>query len=502
LYSSRHRTSSESGPFVLFLAIAAASVAAYFVYVLFLYGNLEGYLDHIEPNTAIASWRFMEGHALFKNIHEWPKVGVYGPLLYIIHYAVFKIFGGSILLSKLASSVAIAASVLIFYFYASKRFGALKTYSGVLMFLAILMLYAPYSFWNRPDPFIVLFVTLAVFAKDLPVERWGRWAPHVVVGVSMGLAVNLKIHSFIYFFPIFVDLCGWRGIRKMIIIGLISIVVFLIPFLHPDISLVKYLSRTFGGLEGRGVDMGMLATSLRFSLYFLSPALLLAGLMARGRSFVDGKDAVYFAALVVTVAVSLYPASIPGTGPHHLLPLLAISIDAMLRFARKFDDAPRLQKGILVLIPIIFLAVSLPVQRRLMRNIDRIALENTAKEVHEAAEKFKDGVIEIGYGESFENHRFSYFKPILVFAGNPVTVSAQEVMEYRSLGFDYTEKLVAELEACKTPNWLIPKGEAPFRLQSYYGVHGLFGRAADVFVERYEKTDALSHYDLWSCKGN
>lgn len=470
--------------------------------MLFLYGNLEGYLDHLESVTAIASWRFMEGQALFKGIHEWPKIGVYGPLIYIIHSTVFVIFGGSIAFSKLASSVAIAGSVLIFYLYASKRFGVLKTYSGVLMFLAILIIYAPYSFWNRPDPFTVFFVTLAVFAKDLPVERWGRWAPHVIVGISMGLAVNLKIHSFIYFFPIFVDLCGWKGIRKMIIIGLIAVVVFLIPFIHPDISLVKYLGRTFGGLGDRGVDPGMVKAALRFSLYFLSPALLLAGLMARGRNFVDGKDAIYFVALVITVAVLIVPASIPGTGPHHLLPLLAISIDAMLRFAKKFDDAPRRQAVALALLPIIFLAISIPVQRRLMRQIDRIVQENTAKELHEVAEKFKGRVIEIGYGESFENHRFSYFKPILVFAGNPVSVNAQEIMEYRSLGFDYTEKFVAQLEACKTPNWLIPKGEHPFKLQSYYDLSGLFGRAADVFVDRYEKVDTLNDYTLWSCKKN
>jgi hypothetical protein len=476
--------------------------AAYFVYVLFLYGNLEGYLDHLEPVTAIASWHFMEGQALYKGIHEWPKIGVYGPLIYIIHSTVFKIVGGSIASSKLASSVAIAGSVLIFYLYASKRFGALKTYSGLLMFVAILMIYAPYSFWNRPDPFTVFFVTLAVFAKDLPVERWGRWAPHVVVGVSMGLAVNLKVHSFIYFFPIFVDLCGWKGIRKMIIIGLISAVVFLIPFMHPDISIVKYLGRTFGGLGDRGVDAGMLKSVLRFSLYFISPVLLLVGLMVRGRNFLDVKDVIYFVALVITVALLIVPSSIPGTGSYHLLPLLAISIDAMLRFSRKFDDAPRRQAVALVLLPIIFLAISIPVQRRLMRQIDRIAQENTAKEIHDAAEKFRGRIIEIGYGESFKKYRFSYFKPILVFAGNPVTVNAQEIMEYGSLGFDYAPKFIAELEACKTPNWLIPKGEQPFKLQSYYSTSGLFGRAADVFLERYEKTDELNAYTLWSCKKN
>ena len=129
-----------------------------------------------------------------------------------------------------------------------------------------------------------------------------------------------------------------------------------------------------------------------------------------------------------------------------------------------------------------------------------MAEENAAGEIHAVAERFKDDTVQMGYGESFESYRLSFYKPILMFAGQPVTVDAQEAMEFQSIGLDFTEKFIADLEACKTRHWLIPKGERPFGMQSYYGGPSLFGRAAGVFVERYRKSDSLDHYDIWSCR--
>ncbi|MEE8393665.1 MAG: hypothetical protein V3R66_04915 [Rhodospirillales bacterium] len=488
-------------PFTLALAGITAVSVAYLGYVLFFYGSLEGYLDHVEPNIAISSWRFLGGHSLFQGLDEWPKLGSYGPLLYLIHSTAFKLGGGSVLVSKFAALAVSAGSVLIFFCYAYTRFGALKAYVGVLLFIAITLLFSPYSFWNRPDPFTVFLVTLAVFAKNLPADRWGRWAPHAVVGICIGLTVNLKVHSFIYFIPVVVDLCGWKNIREMIVIGLISIAVFLLPFAHPQISLAKYLDRMFGTLSIRGgLDTGMLVTSFRYSLFFYSPALLLAGLLARGRNHVDGKCAIYFAALAVSTTIALYPASIIGTGPYHLLPLIAVTIDSMLRFTGGYDDMPRLQKGIFVLIPVIFLTVSLPVQRRLMRNMERIAAENAAGEIHKIIKEHEDETVQMGYGETFEGYRLSFYKPILIFAGQPGTVDAQEAMEFQSIGYDFTGRFTAQLERCETRHWLIPKGETPFMMQSYYQSVSLFGGAAEVFQEKYTKAETLDHFDLWSCR--
>ncbi len=44
-------------------------------------------------------------------------------------------------------------------------------------------------------------------------------------------------------------------------------------------------------------------------------------------------------------------------------------------------------------------------------------------------------------------------------------------------------------------------GEKPFGLQSYYTGKPLFGRTAQALQEKYAKTESLTYFDLWSCKG-
>jgi hypothetical protein len=493
---------SRTPLFEVFFALAALAAAIYLGYVLIHYSNLDGYLDHIEPNIAASAWWFMGGHALFPKPDDWPIFIGYGPLLTFIHSSVFNFAGGSIAMSKLANSVVSVGSVLVMFAYARNRFGGHRACIGILLFVAVILIYAPISFWNRPDPFIVFLVALAVFTKGLSTEKWGNWAPHLIVGICIGLAVNLKVHAFIYFIPIAIDLCGWKGIRQMIIIGLISIAVFLLPFAHPQISIEANISIIFENLSAqKRFDTGLLIKALKYSMLFLAPGFLLVGLLVRGRHNIQAKDAIYFAALTLSTAFALFPSSNLGMGSYHLLPLLAISIDSFLRFLNGFDDTPRLQKGIMIFFPLLFLLISIPVQRRLTRNMDRITLENVAEEVVQVTQRLQNKSLQVGYGQSFEKYRFSYFKIIPMFTGQPITIDAQTMMEFNFIGIDLSHKLAADIEACKTRNWLIPKGEQPFTLKSYYTGKRLFGQTPQIFLHRYEKSESLKYFDLWTCKG-
>jgi len=75
------------------------------------------------------------------------------------------------------------------------------------------------------------------------------------------------------------------------------------------------------------------------------------------------------------------------------------------------------------------------------------------------------------------------------------------MMELDFIGLDLSPKLANDMAACKTRHWLIPKGEKPFNLPSYYTGKPLFGRTSQVFQENYAKRETLTYFDLWSCKG-
>jgi len=495
------QTSAWTGIFRVAPGVLAAAACVYLVYVLIFYGRLSGYLDHIEPNVAIAAWRLLEGRSLYQSYDQWPLFGnYYGPVVYLAHAGVFSLAGGSVPLSKLANSAAVLAGVLVFFFYARRRYGEWRSCIGMLFYFGFLFYFAPVTIWNRPDPFAILLVVLGLAARDLPTARFGRWAPHVALGACMGLAANLKAHSFVYFLPLVVDLCGWRGIGRMTVVGAAAGAAFLAPFLLPQVSLETYVEGLTRQVGERGIVAENLKSTLRASLIYLVPGLMVGGLALVGRARMAARDILYFCVFAGCVIVVFYPASIPGSGSYHLLPLFPIAVDVSLRLAHNYRALPRLTTGVLVILAVVLLALSVPVQRRLHRNLDRLAQENVTAEIDDVVRRHKGETIQMGYGGSFEGYRKTFYKPVLVFRGNPATVDSQVIMELHVAGVDVIGKLVQEIASCRTHNWLIPKGETPFSMQSYYGGGDLFRAATDAFQRAYHRTERLRHFDLWSCK--
>jgi hypothetical protein len=95
-----------------------------------------------------------------------------------------------------------------------------------------------------------------------------------------------------------------------------------------------------------------------------------------------------------------------------------------------------------------------------------------------------------------------------VFAGNPLTVdeAALDDMELSKLAMP--QSTIAYVQSCQTQIWLIPKGERPFLLPSFYDdlgspmIRDIFGNAfREVFFARYQKRETSTYFDLWSCDG-
>lgn len=499
------RAPVKSGPLFLLLAAFTAAVGLYLVFVLFRYGSQSGYFDYIEASIAIASWQLLEGRPLYQEIGEWPFFNnAYGPMVYLFEAAVFAVAGVSVQLGKLAGELALAGAVIVFFLHARRNYGFPQALFGILLFVAFILFFAPYSIWNRPDPFIIFMVSLAVYANGRQGEhsgsRSGGWPAQAAIGVCIGLAVNLKVHSFMYFLPLMLDSCGWKGLRGVVIIAVVSITVFLLPFTLAPISLVNYVTLLHQLVSDKAVDPAILSYSLRISVLFLSPGFLLAGLLALRGKRIQAKDGTYFAALAVCVAALLFPASVPGQGPYHLLPIFPITVDVILRLSRGFSDMPRTKVGILAVLSAILLTISVPAQRRLMRNLDRLATETVAEEITAIAGRHPGETVGMGYGGTFEKYRYTFYKPVLVFAGNPPTVDSQAIMEFQTDGVDFIGRFIAELKSCRIRHWLVPKDEPPFRMHNFYGARNLFGVAPEVFEDTYEKSETHKYFDVWSCK--
>jgi hypothetical protein len=484
------------------LCLMAAFTSGYVVKILYSYAFTRGYVDHIEPNVVIAAWRYQAGYAIYQSYDEWPVfANAYGPLVYLFHAAVFWLAGASIALSKLANSIAVILTIALFFGYCLKRYQLTSACIGTLFLMGFILYNSPITIWSRPDPFTMFLSVAAVAGKEILPSRMGKWAPHVIVGICIGLAVNLKVHSFVYFIPLIIYLCGWTNFAQMALIIATSFAVFSLPFMLPNVSFVNYVQTLFGLSHGRFSSLVGFFSVLKSVLFYYVPLIFLGLLAYLNKEHLEDRDKAYLISLIACVAISIYPASVPGAGAYHLLPLAPLMIDFFLRFGETCKTMPRVKLGIMLLLPAIILTLSVPVQRRLHRNMERVGNVAVHQELKDIAAKHQGSTLQMGYGNSFKNYWLTYQKPVLAFAGNPITIDAQVFMENQVGKIDFTDKITAEFRSCRTRHWLIPKGEQPFGLQSYYGGVDVFHQARTVFMEIHEKTESRTFYDVWSCKG-
>jgi 4-amino-4-deoxy-L-arabinose transferase-like glycosyltransferase len=487
-------------------------VAVYYVFTLVYYGFVAGYLDHVEPNMALMSWGLLHGEPVYKPVDSPDLLfSAYGPVHYILQAAVFWVFGGSIALSKAMMLSASGLALALFGVYAWKRFGLLFVPLAVIGLAALLMKAAPTNLWNRTDVLMVFLTTAAVCAvghgEQGRTGRLGIW----VIGVSIGLCANLKIYTPIYFLPVMAMLWlerdGWRDRFVVLVhLGLVSTVVMVLPFLMPQISAVDYVTNLFQLAGARERDLSAVVQIGRASLLYLAPGLILLVQAVFGN--LRRKDLILYAALVVSTVAVFYPATMPGAGGHHLLPLAPMSVILLVIFSRGMADAKPAMRMAYFLIPLAILVLSVPNQKRLYRNFAKNDRPDVVNEIKAVMAAHRGETVEMGYGQSLETYRLSFFRPLLAFAGNPITVDAMTLMELRKSRVPIPPSMADPLRACKTSHWLIPKGEKPFHLKNYYAAFGtdagsralLFDDGfREAFLDTYRLSESREFFDVWSC---
>jgi hypothetical protein len=116
--------------------------------------------------------------------------------------------------------------------------------------------------------------------------------------------------------------------------------------------------------------------------------------------------------------------------------------------------------------------------------------------------------IEMGYGGWNSKYKLTYYRPLLVFAGNPLTLDAMALGDMQLVGIAIPPGTLEYLQECKTQIWLIPKGDRPFEMINVYSLmdRRLFPERMvfsdefrQIFAERYRKQPASKYFDIWEC---
>ena len=480
--SARIDTLLFSRQLVFFAGIAVSSLAL--IFQCYRYLSSGGYLDHIEGNVVISGWQYIHGAPLYEIQDGAPHLATYyGPLAYLVEVPALLLVGATVMASKLTSMLTLLFTVVIMSRYLIRHSERKDAHHAIFLLLAGLLLFGPVSFWVRPDPIEILLVAVAVVSTTS--QQRPLW-----VGICIGLAVNLKVHAFFYFLPILVDMWLIGGCRAILIAAGSAVVTFILPFLAPGVSLHDYigeLARQVGGRAHTSVELPWTLISL--ALLFLPTVVPLA---VQGQ---PRRTTVYASATLATAALLVYPATFPGAGYYHFLPLLPVLVDLRHRLWSK--------RMVVELTTFVILFVAwLPTQHTLELLSTRQRSNLASEEALALARKSPFRPVQVGYGDNLQSYELSQLaKAVLSLNSYPALFDAQVLMELRQIGIDGSPRWIPYLRECRIRRWLLPRGERPFAIVSYFYDHGPvfseeFRRA---FFDNYKMVESAENFDVWEC---
>jgi hypothetical protein len=281
--------------------------------------------DHNESTVGIQSWMFWRGDAVYQNlVTEQRYSAPYGPYVYIIVGLCQGLTGPGVLATKLMPCAAGAAAIILFWLALRRSVSTRVALLFTCLLAALSLRLGPFAFWSRPDPFLLLCVT-----TGLVVAARKGLANTVLLGVALGVAINLKIQSALYFIPIaMIAIRNGFDLAALANAAAIALAVTILPFLvFPQIALGNYLGilrlvgkRGFGFLEYRLSLEWLVTVSLPLAGAFLFHQTT----SDKRPDALDANDRRVLGSILVAAVAILIFASKLGAGPHHFLPLIPI----------------------------------------------------------------------------------------------------------------------------------------------------------------------------------
>ncbi|MBZ5645616.1 MAG: hypothetical protein LAN37_00160 [Acidobacteriia bacterium] len=498
-----------------------AAVLVGYLLVLFLNTIYPGYLEHVEPNIASVSFIVLRGAPLYHELASTQRYTFpYGPVAYLPFMLALRMLGANVLSLKLV--VLLANLCLLALLWRSYRklldpAGALLVTTTVVVYLLL----HDFLLQVRGDVLVILSAALGLYAAVCASE----FSSTLLLALACGLSFDIKFTAPLYFAPLFVLLIRRRGWRPAVLAAAGAGIVAVLPFFLPGISAARYVEWVQGTAH-QPLSRIEVARELKFLLILFSPfLLLLSRLVERGRGHLsvylrDNRSFLLVSgASLAAIAVS---SSKLGAGPHHFMPFYpTIAYACADLYNKTRNDAvatpvsPRP-----TIVPLLWCCIALlvaaelgisfgPVAKTLL--LSRSQAAAVAGDLEAVMKSHPGKKIEMGYGGWNAKYKLTYFRPALVFAGNPFTIDVLALGDMQLSGVVALPASTLEyVQQCKTQIWLIPKGDAPFSMINVYSLmdprllpeRPVFSdEFRRLFFQRYRKQPSSQYYDIWECGG-
>jgi hypothetical protein len=390
----------------------------------------------------------------------------------------------------------------------------------VLLLIAVIVFYLvtyDYVFQVRGDVLLILAVALGLCATGAASVS----ASVLLLALACGFGIDIKATAVFYFLPLYALILCKRGWSRAVLAVLGAAGFAFLPFLFPVVSLGRYLEWLHVASREPLTQAEALRTLKLLPLILVPLALLM--LQAKQRNVLAAystQNRVFLIVLGAALAAVTITSSKIGAGPHHFLPFYPIlgyvCADLYKQTASATSItliAPRLN-----FIPLLWIwvgiAVAMQVGTTFPQMLTRLITSRSqaravVSDLQALMKSHPDKRIEMGYGGWNVNYELTYFRPVLIFAGNPFTIDGEALTDMQLCGLSIPAGTLQYLQNCKTQIWLIPKNESPFSIVNVYSLmaprlfparHLFSEEFRQIFFLRYQKQGSSRYFDIWECK--
>jgi hypothetical protein len=476
-------------------ALAVFTISGYISAIVFylLYPN---YIDHGPPVVASMSWLWMHGHELYPNWATGDVYGsVYGPLTFLMNGIALQ-WSPSIFASKLPGVLSLGvASAIAFMLFTRKTASSVASLFLVASLALLCGLGNEVTYWNRPEPFLILVGVLSLFVA----LRSSPWVAVISVGVLAGLAVGFKLYGFIYTLPAAaVALARVETLRGRLVAGIIgsacAVSSAILPYLEKGASITSHL-RFLGVVFGAGWSADLFTDNLLIAFVLAVP---IVGIWIWWKPALNTPDRWLLAALALSLAMVTVIGAKKGGGAYYLLPLIPL---CMYGITVVCPSSKIEAKGIAAFVFVSFLLAYGPHLILHLRDLGcgyQVAARSQREKIAEL-KAYLDTYPNAQIGISDDAHYSSYFYRVLsVFNGQPLHIDFTVWMDLAYGGVD-ERYIVRFLNGCSIPTWILPLGRPFTQVNWYNGLPLVSESFRQTFLMNYRKIENGEAYQVWQC---
>jgi hypothetical protein len=479
---------------LMIFVLTTASIWLLGVSFLYLWNPI--FFDHAEVNIAnvAASWRW--GNFIYTDVSSPERYSLlYGPNTYLV-VAISQAFGPSLLaFSKLPGVLSLYISGLLIFLLA-KRWGC-KSSQGFLLVATAFLLFCGfynYSYWIRPDSFLILCAVAALALIEAPLKS--EWMKLLGLGALAGISMGFKFHGCLYIFPIVVyyleSIKRPLAIGRIFFVGIVALGFLILPFLLPNVGFQNY----FAWLK-EASKHGLQASEFVKNLTYFSSFFIFLWLLQFHKRFPWTLASLTFCGVLAAIVGSKI-----GAGSSHLLPLFLFCILVGGREYFLLEGKNRRSFSLVVFALLLSLGLNaVNRQKRVFKlSIEIVQRRDELSDFMQVISKLEASSA-MGFS-GVQGYLSNSLSPLLVAKSGQLPFDGAALMDMAASGILIPESSLEVLRSCQIKNFIFPKtGEPLWSLHNYYDEKPLFSVSfLNAFSQAYKQTLESKSFIVYSCQ--